>query len=108
MPWGGAWTHRRPGVTGTAGHIAGAFDPIDPDGRHEGVADLVALRPAPDIAAKLDLLCCLHWAGRENQLCGAPEEWPEPLVPGAIWERRHALEWLIQVDVDWDDVDLST
>jgi hypothetical protein len=83
--------------------------PRGPPLSREGVAELVALRPAADIAAKLDLLYCLHRAVRENQLRGAPGEWPEQLVHGAIWERRHALEQLIQVDVaGWDDVDLST
>ena len=30
-------------------------------------------------------------------------------MPGAIWERRHALEWIFaEPQLDWDDIDLST
>ena len=40
---------------------------------------------------------------------GTFEPWPEQLVPGSIWERRHGLEWLFtEPGTGWEDVDLST
>jgi hypothetical protein len=96
-------------LEGVAGEIAGAFAPLDPDGRAGGVQGDIRLRPPDELGQKLDTLYCLHWVVRERQLTGWPAVWPDSLVPGAIWERRHALEWIVQSDVDeWDEVDLST
>ena len=69
----------------------------------------VRLRPGREIIARLDLFYCAHWAVVQHQLTGHFEPWPADLVPGAIVERRHALEWILDADCgDWDDVDLST
>ena len=96
-------------LTGTQVAPAEAFEPLDPKGFGSGADPSIRLRPIPEIAARLDLLYCAHWAVRENQLTGRFEPWPADLVPGAIWERRHALEWIFDTDADdWDDVDLST
>ncbi len=64
----------------------------------------LALRPVAEIATKLDVLFCAHWAAREQVL----EEWPADLEPGAIWERRRALEWFLVPGDEWDDVRLDT
>lgn len=33
----------------------------------------------------------------------------EAVVPGAIWERRHALEWILDPEAeDWDAIALNT
>jgi hypothetical protein len=59
----------------------------------------LALRPVAEIAAKLDVLFCVHWAVRE--------EGPADFGPEAIGERRRALEWFLVPDRDWDDVRLD-
>ena len=69
-----------------------------------GLAD-VALRPHAEIVAMLDFYYCLHWHARKAQYHGA--RWDSEIVPGAVLERRRALEWLFQ-DLPWEDVDLGT
>ncbi len=64
----------------------------------------VLLRPLPEIAAMLDFYYCLHWHARNAQYHGQP--WNSNIAPGAVLERRRALEWLFQ-DVPWEDVDLG-
>jgi hypothetical protein len=63
----------------------------------------LALRPVAEIATKLDVLFCAHWAVREHVL----EDWPADLAPEAIGERRRALEWFFVPDREWDDVRLD-
>jgi hypothetical protein len=64
----------------------------------------VALRPLAQIAAMLDVYYLLHWHARNAQYHGRP--WDATIAPGAVLERRRALEWLFQ-DVAWEDVDLG-
>ncbi len=65
----------------------------------------VLLRPLPAIAEMLDFYYCLHWHARNAQYHG--QLWNPQIAPGAVLERRRALEWLFQ-DLPWDDVDLGT
>jgi hypothetical protein len=96
-------------LEGAEGAPAEVFAPIDPDGTREGRDQDVLLRPVEQLADRLDLFYCAHWAAREQQLTGHFDPWPAQLVPGAIQERRHGLEWLFaERDVDWEEVDLST
>lgn len=80
------------------------FEPLDP---RRGPAPALILRPVEQIAAKLDVLFCAHWASREQQDRGLLDEWPEDLDPDALWERRRALEWFLLPGVEWDDVRLD-
>ena len=64
----------------------------------------VLLRPLDEIAVMLDFYYCLHWHARNAQYHG--QRWDSKIAPGAVLERRRALEWLFQ-DVAWDDVDLG-
>jgi Domain of unknown function (DUF4272) len=80
-----------------------------------GPVDPLSATPAPTalrdrwaVAARLDLFFCAHWAVRENHLTGSLEPWPAELVGGAIEERRHALEWCLAPDEEWDEVSLDT
>jgi uncharacterized protein DUF4272 len=82
------------------------FGPLDPDAR-AGVPADVTLRDERELMARLDVFYCAHWAVRDHQLTGLPAQWPEAIIGGAVWERRHALEWLLSAD-EWDDVDLGT
>jgi hypothetical protein len=65
----------------------------------------VLLRSLSEIAEMLDFYYCLHWNARNAQYHG--QLWNPKIAPGAVLERRRALEWLFQ-DVPWDDVDLGT
>ena len=95
-------------LTGTAGTIAPAFDPLDPDGSGDGPDDSVTLRPAEEIAARLDLFYCAHWCVRHHEHHGEPQPWPDEIVQGAVWERRHGLEFLFAETDDWDEITLDT
>lgn len=60
----------------------------------------LTLRPVEEIAAKLDVFVCAHWAAGEQEL-------PEELEPTAIPQRRWALQWYLIGDAEWDDVRLD-
>jgi hypothetical protein len=64
----------------------------------------VLLRALPELVEMLDFYYCLHWHARNAQYHGNP--WNPQIAPGAVLERRRALEWLFQ-DVPWEDVDLN-
>jgi len=64
----------------------------------------VRLRPLGELAAMLDFYYCLHWHARMAQYHG--DIWDHRIAPGAVLERRRALEWLFQ-DAPWEDVDLA-
>lgn len=82
------------------------FAPIAPEADAGTPAD-VELRDERELMARLDVFYCAHWAVRDHDLTGLPADFPEEIVDGAVWERRHALEWLLS-DTPWDDIELST
>lgn len=82
------------------------FAPIAPEA-DAGTPVEVALRHERELTARLDVFYCAHWAVRDHDLTGLPADFPEAIVDGAVWERRHALEWLLS-DTAWDDIALST
>jgi hypothetical protein len=73
---------------------------LDPS---QGKTD-VALRPLADLAAMLDFSYYSHRHARNAQYHG--RMWDPVIAPGAVLERRRALEWLFQ-DVPREDVDLG-
>lgn len=58
-----------------------------------------------EIAAACDLAYCLHWAIVEARITN--KEIPGTVRGYVIWQRRHALEWVLS-DEDWDDVPMDT
>jgi hypothetical protein len=82
------------------------FAVLDPEADAGTPAD-VTLRDERELMARLDVFFCAHWAVRDHDLTGLPAQWPEGVVSGAVWERRHALEWLLS-DTPWDDIGLNT
>lgn len=62
------------------------------------------LRPVKELHAMLDLYYRLHWwinhAIQEGRSIGN-------ISPAAIIERRRALEWICNSNIEWDEVDLS-
>lgn len=63
------------------------------------------LRPYAELYAMRDLYYRAHWHARDQGLKGAD---PAPFLPGAVVERRRALEWLMDEAADWDDVEMGT
>jgi len=64
------------------------------------------VRSFNDLADIGDLYYRMHWACRDAQLRREPA--PVNLVSGVVWERRRAFQWLLEPDVDWDDLSLDT
>ena len=71
----------------------------------ERFLDSFSLRPADVLLGTLDLLYRAHWAARDSRLSGSKDC---PFNEGTVHERRKLLEWSLNADVDWDDVDMST
>ncbi|MFW3177037.1 DUF4272 domain-containing protein [Xanthomonas phaseoli] len=65
------------------------------------------LRPVPELLDALDRHLRLHWAVRQAGQSG--QTVPAGIVPGVVYERHYALNWLLHFeDADWDEVDTPT
>jgi hypothetical protein len=65
----------------------------------------IRMRPYSELYAMRDFYYRAHWYAREGQLNGIETG---VFVGDIIVERRKALEWLLDVTTDWDDIELST
>jgi hypothetical protein len=72
----------------------------DPDAFIQGAA----LRPFSEIYFQSDLHYRLHWASRDGRL----HKEAATLDEGLIRERRKAMDWMIGVSDDWDDMHSDT
>lgn len=76
-----------------------------PPRTNPGVAlPTAALRSASEVHAHADLYYRLHGAARDAALHGHPFALAEPEVA----MRRRALEWMVGIAREWDDVPLDT
>ncbi|MGE8380609.1 MAG: DUF4272 domain-containing protein, partial [Sphingobacterium sp.] len=65
---------------------------------------LSSLRSDNKIYTMLDFYYRLHWYCVDERLKGK-----QALInEGLVYERRKALEWLIDKDSDWDDIEMGT
>ena len=62
------------------------------------------LRNFDDIYLRADLNYRLHWAARQARFDGSPFPFPE----ADIQARRHAIDWVVGIPHDWDDMPLDT
>jgi hypothetical protein len=62
------------------------------------------IRPIDEIYLQADLHYRLHWAARNARLDGSGST----LHEGRIGERRRALDWVIGVESNWDEISLDT
>lgn len=62
------------------------------------------IRPIDEIYAQADLHYRLHWAARNARLTGSESS----LHEGRIGERRRALDWVIGVEENWDEISGDT
>ena len=63
-----------------------------------------SLRPFSEIYRLADLHYRLHWATRDCRL----KQLPCKIKEGVIKERRKALEWVIGVESNWDEIPMDT
>ena len=62
------------------------------------------LRPFSEIYQQADIHYRLHWAARNAGLSGSSF----PVSESLIRERRRALDWVIGVEADWDEMPSDT
>jgi hypothetical protein len=65
---------------------------------------MARLRPFDEIYRQADLHYRLHWAARNARIQGGQF----PVTEGFVRERRKALDWVIGVEPDWDEVPSDT
>jgi hypothetical protein len=62
------------------------------------------LRAFDDLYIRADLNYRLHWSARQSRFDGSPF----PLSEAHVQLRRHALDWIVGMPYDWDDIPLDT
>jgi hypothetical protein len=62
------------------------------------------LRPFDELYIRADLNYRLHWSARQSRFEGSAF----PLPEAQIQLRRHALDWIVGLPYDWDDIPLDT
>ena len=62
------------------------------------------LRSFPELYQQADLHYRLHWVCRAARLNGSDS----PLNEGVIRERRKAIDWVVGVEPDWDEIPMDT
>jgi len=62
------------------------------------------LRPFPELYQQADLHYRLHWAARDARLRGTDSLVNERIIE----ERRKALDWVVGVEADWDNMPVDT
>jgi len=94
-----AWDRRLPN------HMASLLPNLKLNEDGSTLGRRMRLRPHAELLAMLDLYYRLHWYAEDGRLNGYP-------TPGVDWsvvmERRRALEWVLDPETGWDEVDLST
>jgi hypothetical protein len=85
------------------GHIE---DPPDFTGEPEEWIAKATLRNTEEILDQVDLIYRIHWATRDAELNG--DKTPGNFDPGIVFERHHALNWLVMTEDEWDDVTTDT
>lgn len=65
-----------------------------------GFISQASLRSIDEIYQQADFHYRLHWAARNARLLGRQS----PIQEGLIRERRKALDWVIGVEADWDEI----
>jgi hypothetical protein len=76
----------------------------DPFADPSGFIEAATLRPFDEIYRMADLHYRLHWATRQSRLMAGDF----PISEGFVRERRKALDWVIGVEPDWDEVPSDT
>lgn len=77
------------------------------DSTKEDLLKRASYRDKNEILDALDILYRLHWAIVETRMNN--DEFPIEISPGVVYERRYALNWLVNIlDEEWDDISMNT
>lgn len=75
---------------------------LPPDIDMQRFRNSLTLRPPRELLQQLDVYYNLHWTSKR------PTTMTGKLNKSVIMERRRALEWISDKELDWDNIDLST
>jgi hypothetical protein len=64
------------------------------------------LRSTSEILDETDLIYRIHWAVVDSRLNDQPT--PDAFIPGIVYERHYALNWLTCYADNWDDITTDT
>jgi len=85
-------------------HMASLLPNLERNENNEKIDGLSSLKSGNEIYTMLDFYYRLHWYCVDERLKGK-----QALInEGLVYERRKALEWLINKDSDWDDIEMGT
>ena len=85
-------------------HMAQLLPDLQENESNKKIDDLSVLRGDDEIYNMLDFYYRLHWYCVDERFNGR-----EALInEGLVYERRKALEWLINKESDWDNIEMGT
>jgi len=77
---------------------------LEQEESNEKIDQLSELRTDDEIYHMLDLYYRFHWYCVDERIKGVEAKINE----GLVYERRKALEWLMDKESDWDDIEMGT
>jgi hypothetical protein len=84
-------------------NMASLLPDLEQEESNEKVDKVQNLRPELEIYTMLDYYYRLHWFVTDSRINGVKIK----LTEGVIYERRKALEWVMNRDCDWDSVEMG-
>ncbi len=107
LMWVGGLAPDLPFDRGVEDYMASLAPNLEQGDGPEKFADKMAMRDQAAVFRMLDLYFRLHWWVRDSELTGRTAELKN-ILPGVIVERRKALEWVMDAQIDWDEVPMDT
>jgi Domain of unknown function (DUF4272) len=77
---------------------------LENEENNDKILAIKKMRTELEIYTMLDYYYRLHWLTVDNRINGIKSK----LTEGVIYERRKALEWVLNKDLDWDSVPMDT
>ncbi|KPE51865.1 DUF4272 domain-containing protein [Chryseobacterium indologenes] len=84
--------------------MASMLPNLEKNDDNEKITQLSTLKTDDEMYEMLDLYYRLHWYCVDERIKGQQAKINE----GLVYERRKALEWLINKNSDWDNIEMST
>jgi hypothetical protein len=84
-------------------NMAKLLPDLEQEEGNEKIENIECLRPELEIYTMLDYYYRLHWYVTDSRINGVKIK----LTEGVVYERRKALEWVLNRDCDWDSVEMG-
>jgi Domain of unknown function (DUF4272) len=85
-------------------NMAKLLPDLEAEENNDKILQINSIRSVLEIYTKLDYYYRLHWYCVDNRISGVKIKVSE----GVVYERRKALEWVLNNDSDWDNIEMST